>query len=62
MQCPTGKVCQTRGTAQASSKRARRRTENAMGPYHCTECGQWHVGNRSGLKKPTKTIHNSHQI
>ena len=62
MDCPSGKVVRTLATAKAASKRARRRTEKALSPYRCDLCGQWHVGQKSGLKKPAKTIQNNHQL
>ena len=62
MDCPTGKVVHTLKTAKAASKRARRRTDKALAPYRCTVCGQWHVGQKSGIKKPVKTIQNNHQM
>lgn len=62
MQCPTGKVQHTLATAKAASKRARRRTEKTLAPYRCNLCGQWHVGQNSGLKKSAKTIRNNHQM
>ena len=62
MQCPTGKVQHTLATAKAASKRARQRTEKPLAPYRCNECGQWHVGTRSGLKRPVKTIYDNHQL
>jgi len=52
MDCPSGKVVHTLKTAKAASKRARRRTEKTLAPYRCDLCGQWHVGQNSGLKKP----------
>ena len=62
MQCPTGKVQRTLATAKAASKRARRRTEKTLAPYRCDLCGQWHVGQNSGLKKPIKTIQHKHEL
>lgn len=62
MGCPSGKAVHTLKTAKAASKRARRRTEKALAPYRCDLCGQWHVGQKSGLKKPAKTIRNNHQL
>ena len=62
MQCPTGKVVHTLATAKAASKRARRRTEKTLATYRCDLCGQWHVGQSNGLKKPVKTIRNNHQL
>ena len=62
MQCPTGKVQRTLATAKAASKRARRRTEKPLAPYRCDLCGQWHVGQNSGLKKPIKTIQHKHEL
>lgn len=62
MDCPTGKAVHTFKTAKAASKRARRRTETPLAPYRCTVCGQWHVGQKSGLKRPTKTIYTNHQL
>jgi len=62
MDCPTGKVPHTLATAKAAAKRARRRTENALAPYRCTECGQWHVGQGSGLKRPVKKIYDNHRM
>ena len=38
------------------------RTELPLTPYRCNECGQWHVGTRSGLKRPVKTIYDNHQL
>lgn len=61
-ECPTGKVVHTLKTAQAAAKRARRRTEAPLAPYRCAECGQWHVGQRNGLKRPAKTIYDNHQL
>lgn len=61
-ECPTGKVVHTLKTAQAAAKRARRRTEAPLAPYRCSECGQWHVGQRNGLKRPAKTIYDNHQL
>ena len=62
MSCPSGKVVHTLKTAKAASKRARRRTEKTITPYRCDLCGQWHVGQNGGLKKPAKTIRNNHQL
>ena len=62
MECPTGKVVHTLKSAKEASKRARRRTEKSFTPYRCAACGQWHVGQNSGLKKPVKTISNHHHI
>lgn len=62
MDCPSGKVAHTFRTAKAASKRARRRTEKPLVPYRCDLCGQWHVGQKSGLKKPAKTIYDNHQL
>ncbi len=62
MDCPTGKVAHTLKTAKAASKRARHRTELPLTPYRCQHCGQWHVGTRSWLKQPVKTIRNNHQL
>ena len=62
MDCPTGKVAHTLQTAKAASKRARRRTEKTLAPYRCDLCGQRHVGQKSGLKQPVKTIRNNHQL
>ncbi len=62
MECPTGNVVHTLQTAKEASKRARRRTEKTLSPYRCAACGQWHVGQNSGLKKPVKTIRNNHQL
>lgn len=62
MDCPTGKVIHTLQTATAASKRARRRTETPLKPYRCTVCGQWHVGQSNGLKRPVKTIYDNHQM
>lgn len=62
MDCPSGKVVHTLKTARAASKRARHRTELPLTPYRCAECGQWHVGTRSGLKRPVKTIYDNHQL
>ena len=62
MDCPSGKVTHTLQTAKAASKRARRRTDKALAPYRCTVCGQWHVGQKSGLKRPVKTIYDNHRM
>ena len=62
MQCPSGKVQHTLATAKAASKRARRRTKKTLAPYRCDLCGQWHVGQNGGLKKPVKTIRNKHEL
>ena len=62
MDCPTGKVVHTLQTAKAASKRARRRTEKTLAHYRCNLCGQWHVGQNTGLKQPVKTIRNNHQL
>ena len=62
MDCPSGKVVHTLKTAKAASKRARRRTEKTLTPYRCDLCGQWHVGQNSGLKRPVKTIYDNHQL
>ena len=62
MDCPTGKRPHTIKTAKAASKRARRRTEKSLTPYRCAICGQWHVGQNSGMKKPVKNISNNHQM
>ena len=62
MDCPSGKVIHTLKTAKAASKRARHRTELPLTPYRCAECGQWHVGQRNGLKRPAKTIYDNHQL
>ena len=59
---PTGKVIHTLKTATEAAKRARNRTELPLTPYLCAECGQWHVGTRSGLKRPVKTIYDNHQL
>lgn len=61
MECPTGKKVHSLKTAKAASKRARRRTEKPLVPYRCAACGQWHVGQNSGLKKPIKNISNNHE-
>ena len=61
MDRPSGKVIHTLKTAKAASKRARHRTELPLTPYRCNECGQWHVGTRSGLKRPVKTIYDNHR-
>ena len=62
MECPSGKVVHTLKTAKAASKRARRRTESILKPYRCAVCGQWHVGQSNGLKRPVKTIYDNHQL
>ena len=62
MECPTGKVPHTLKTAKAASKRARRRTETILKPYRCAECGQWHVGQASGMKQPLKVIYSNHEL
>lgn len=62
MECHTGKVVHTLKTAQDAAKRARRRTETPLAPYRCDMCGGWHVGQRSGLKRPVKTIYDNHQF
>jgi hypothetical protein len=62
MDCPSGKVVHTLQTATEASKRARRRTEKTLAPYRCEICGQWHVGQGSGMKKPVKTIRKNHQL
>ena len=62
MDCPSGKVPHTLATAKAASKRARRRTETILKPYRCAECGQWHVGQGNGLKRPVKTIYDNNQM
>ena len=62
MDCPSGKVVHTLKTATESAKRARRRTETILKPYRCAECGQWHVGQSNGLKRPVKTIYDNHQM
>lgn len=62
MDCPTGKVQHTLQTAKAASKRARRRTDKALAPYRRTVCGAWHVGQKSGLKRPAKTIYDNHRM
>ena len=62
MQCPSGKVVHTLATAKAASKRARQCTEKPLAPYRCDLCGQWHVGQASGLKRPVKTIYDNHQM
>ena len=62
MDCPSGKVVHTLKTAKAASKRARRRTEKTLAPYRCDLCGQWHVGQNAGLKKPIKTIQHKHEL
>ena len=62
MDCPSGKVVHTLKTATEAAKRARRRTETPLAPYRCTVCGGWHVGQKSGLKRPVKTIYDNHQL
>ena len=62
MDCPSGKVIHTLKTATEAANRARRRTETPIAPYRCTVCGGWHVGTRSGLKRPVKTIYDNHQL
>ena len=62
MACPTNKVVHTFASATAAAKRARRRTETPLAPYHCDLCGAWHVGTKNGLKKPVKTINPNHQM
>lgn len=62
MDCPTGKVQHTLKTAKAASKRARRRTEKPLVPYHCNLCGMWHVGQSNGMKRRVKTIYDNHQL
>ena len=62
MNCPSGKVVHTLKTAKAASKRARRRTEKTLAPYRCDLCGQWHVGQNTGLKQPVKTIQHKHEL
>ena len=61
MDCPSGKVIHTLKTATEAAKRARHRTELPLTPYRCAECGQWHVGQKSGLKRPVKTIYDNHR-
>ena len=62
MDCPSRKVVHTLKTATEAAKRARHRTELPLTPYRCQHCGQWHVGTRSGLKRPVKTIYDNHQL
>ena len=62
MDCPSGKVIHTLKTATEAANRARRHTETPIAPYRCTVCGGWHVGTRSGLKRPVKTIYDNHQL
>ena len=62
MQCPSGKVVHTLATAKSASKRARRRTEKPLVPYHCNLCGLWHVGQSNGMKRRVKTIYDNHYI
>ena len=62
MDCPTSKVVHTLKTTKAASKRARRRTEKPLVPYHCDLCGQWHVGQSNGMKRRVKTIYDNHQL
>lgn len=62
MDCPTGKVAHTLKTATEAAKRARHRTELPLTPYRCDLCGGWHVGQKSGLKRPVKTIYDNHQL
>lgn len=62
MDCPSGEVAHTLQTAKAAGKCARRRTDKALAPYRCTVCGAWHVGQKSGLKRPVKTIYYNHRM
>lgn len=62
MACPTGKVQHTYTTAVQAAQRARRSRDQPLTEYHCRICGGWHVGQRSGLKRPVKTIYDNHQF
>lgn len=47
--------------AQAAARRLRERDKHVQA-YRCVECGGWHVGTSSGLKRPKKTLRTNHQI
>lgn len=62
MTCPTGKQPFSQAQAADKARRASRRYSTGMAAYHCAECGCWHVGQKTGLKKPVKTIYDNHQL
>jgi len=56
--CPTGKVVLTRKLAKKKAKRTGDHYTQAVVPYVCKECGQWHIGTATSRPKgPMKIIH-----
>ncbi|WP_423459937.1 hypothetical protein [Ottowia sp. VDI28] len=60
--CPNClKPALTREHAIDAARRGRAKDHHSSA-YRCPVGNGWHVGIISGLKKPTKTIHNNHQL
>lgn len=60
-----GKFCfVNKKAAEGVASRSRERREKRISPYHCRECGCWHVGQRLGKQfikhkmKPKPVIEN----
>jgi len=62
-QCPTGKVPLLEyQLAQYRARRSSARHERAITAYRCAECGAWHLGGSSKLRRPLPIINRIHHV
>lgn len=60
-QCPTGKVPLDAQRAQQLARRSSAKYDCAMTAYRCPDCGAWHLGSSSKLRRPLPLILRNHQ-